>query len=545
VKTSGLLDRLDNAVNPIVVKELRQAVKSRLVTSALLLFLLVEMIVLGSFLLARQLSSPDDIDAAGGQAMFLTLQGILVGTCMLVVPAYAGLRLGAERSDSNVDLLFISTLKPRTIIWGKFVAAAVLALLIFSACAPFMTFTYLLRGLDIPTILLVLAVDLLAVLGATMLTLFLASVSGNRALKALVGIVGLGALIYIFIGAMGFSAIMVEGFIRSDPEEFWSMMGALVTSILAVMGLLFVWAVALVSPPSANRALRVRLYEVFLWALLGGVLGTVAWVFKVPPLIYVWMGSMLFLFCLQVVISINEREQWGPRVTRTIPRRGPRRLLAFLFYSGAAGGVIFGMVMIGLTLLGGYLALVLGEGRWTIGLIGDPPRATTVMGIIGLYTYCFALSAVLLRNVLFGQRLKGPFTWVLGIILVSLASAAPYAGMLLFANRPSEFEYNHPWVVLPNPIVSAYQASFPPAAAAWRDFDMVCLGFTLCWACGITLLLLPWYLRQARAFRPPARPPSPSAHRAPMTTAALPVEPVANGAPADAVTARPPSGAPG
>jgi ABC-type transport system involved in multi-copper enzyme maturation permease subunit len=221
VKTH-VIDRLDDAVNPIVVKELRQAVRSRLVTSALLLVLLIEMIVLGTFLLTRQMQATDDLDGRGGQAMFITLQGILLGTCMLLIPAYAGIRLGMERSDSNVDLLFISTLKPRTIIWGKFVAAAVLALLIFSACAPFMTFTYLLRGLDMPTILLVLGIDLLAVLGSTMLTLFLASISGNRALKGLVGLVGMWALGTIFFGAMGFSAMMIEegAIVRARPEEF-------------------------------------------------------------------------------------------------------------------------------------------------------------------------------------------------------------------------------------------------------------------------------------------------------------------------------------
>src|SRR5205823_4778714 len=80
------------------------------------------------------------------------LQGILLFTCLLFIPAYTGIRLAAERSDINVDLLFISTLRPRAIVRGKFVAALVLAVLIFSACTPFMTFSYLLRGLDVPSV---------------------------------------------------------------------------------------------------------------------------------------------------------------------------------------------------------------------------------------------------------------------------------------------------------------------------------------------------------------------------------------------------------
>ena len=55
MSVSGLLARVDDWINPIVVKELRQAVKSRLVTSVLLLFLgsqlaIVAVFVAGLFL---------------------------------------------------------------------------------------------------------------------------------------------------------------------------------------------------------------------------------------------------------------------------------------------------------------------------------------------------------------------------------------------------------------------------------------------------------------------------------------------------------------
>jgi ABC-type transport system involved in multi-copper enzyme maturation permease subunit len=501
VTTLTTIDRLDNAINPIVVKELRQAVKSRLVTSALLLFLLVNVVALGGFLLLSEVRG-DEADAQGGQAMFLVLQGILLGTCMVLIPAYAGIRLSAERSDVNVDLLFISALKPRSIIWGKFVAAAALALLIFSACAPFMTFTYLLRGLDMPTILLVLGTDLLAVLAATMLALFLASLASNRGLKGLLGLGGFVTFVYIFIGAMVFSTTLVEGFVGPRAEEFWAGVGAVVASVVAAMGLLFVWAVALISPPSANRALRVRLYKLFLWLALAAVLGGIAYAYHTPELVYVWMGLMTFLFCLQVAVGINERESWGPRVARTIPQSRLPRVLAFFFYSGAAGGVLFGMVMLGLTLNGGYLALTVWHDHWGPYRTGDVAKATTVMGLIGLYTYCFGMSAVLLRRVLFGEKLKGPFTWVIAVILVALAGALPYAGMLLFADHPNEFEYQHPWVILSNPFISVFQAANPSGSANWRDFDQTCLAFTLCWAGVTTLLALPWYLGQVRRFRP-------------------------------------------
>src|SRR5207249_2560486 len=151
-------------------------------------------------------------------------QGILLGTCMLLIPAYTGVRLSTERSDTNVDLLFISTLRPRAIIAGKFFAAIVLILLIFSACTPFMTFTYLMRGLDIPTILLVLAIDLLVVLAGTQLALFFGTITTNRPLKGLLGLLGLLGLILLFgVTMVGTLELIERGSIRY--LTFWTMVG--------------------------------------------------------------------------------------------------------------------------------------------------------------------------------------------------------------------------------------------------------------------------------------------------------------------------------
>ena len=53
-----VLDRLDDWINPIVVKELRQAVKSRLVIVILMVFLLLMLLVMGGSLMFQ--------DAVGG-----------------------------------------------------------------------------------------------------------------------------------------------------------------------------------------------------------------------------------------------------------------------------------------------------------------------------------------------------------------------------------------------------------------------------------------------------------------------------------------------
>src|SRR5262245_33490729 len=119
---AGMLDRLDDWINPIVIKELRQAVKNRMVMILLLVFLGLQLAIVTIALLAGSSGTPTE-DWNAGRDVFFSLQVLLVITLVLLVPAYACVRLAAERSDQNVDLLFISTLKPYSIIAGKFFAA--------------------------------------------------------------------------------------------------------------------------------------------------------------------------------------------------------------------------------------------------------------------------------------------------------------------------------------------------------------------------------------------------------------------------------------
>src|SRR5688572_32707088 len=98
----AIIDRLDDKLNPIVVKELRQAVKSRMVVGILVLFLGLQLFLLGFFLLIREVrGETSTIDWSAGYDVFRIQQGILLVTIMILVPAYACIRLANERTDHN------------------------------------------------------------------------------------------------------------------------------------------------------------------------------------------------------------------------------------------------------------------------------------------------------------------------------------------------------------------------------------------------------------------------------------------------------------
>jgi hypothetical protein len=186
----------------------------------------------------RELGRGGEVDLRAGRDMFTFVQGILLGTCMVLIPALTGVRLAVERSDVNVDLLFISSLTPRAVVAGKLVAAGALALLIFSACAPFMTFAYVMRGLDVPTILVVLTADYLAVMASTALAVFLASVPANRGLRIFLGVAGFMAMCYMGAALLaGSSAFLRYGAGFDTAEwEFWAGFAGVATLVVGAIG---------------------------------------------------------------------------------------------------------------------------------------------------------------------------------------------------------------------------------------------------------------------------------------------------------------------
>src|SRR6266496_2721146 len=239
MKSAGFLEKIDDAINPIVVKELRQAVHSRFVVAVVLMFLIIQILFLGIYLTAAGIGGRlESIDFQAGRTVFTVLQAILLGTCMLFLPAYTGARLAAERSEVNTDLLFITTLQPRKIISGKLASAAILAILIFSACAPFMAFTYFLRGIDLVSIFFVVAMDFFVVLGSVHLMVFLAVIPANRVLKAFLGVIGFAALLLIFgMALQGTILLALEGIAAMiENREFWAICGSIFVGYVGMCG---------------------------------------------------------------------------------------------------------------------------------------------------------------------------------------------------------------------------------------------------------------------------------------------------------------------
>lgn len=479
--------RLADLINPIAVKEMRQAVKSKLVAWVLMLFLLIQLVVIAVVLVFSE--EFDNFNA--GPGVFMTILGVLLGTCLLFLPAITALRLASERSDSNIDLLFITALRPRHIMWGKFVAATILTLLFFSACLPFMTLTYLFRGLDLPSMFVLLVLDFLVVMLCIQGAILLAACPGKLIARGIRFLFGLGLLMGAFGVTISISASMLMGGVGSSlgSWNFWGPALTIVAFMLLATGLFYVFSVALISPVSANRMLGVRLFTVFLWLAIAGIIAF--WMQAASSagfreeIIYSWsicsvIGASALLF-----ISICERQEWGARVRRTIPKNIFLRLPAFLLYTGAAGGVLLSALIMVVSILAGILGVKHFAAR------KPNPELIRMLTYGVLYVVSYALTSLLIKRLFFKRVAFFGLPILIALLLLIAGTVIPVV-VAFFLKKDTWYDTSDIWFIC-NPFVM-----FMEHRKLWYEAML----FSGIWCFVVTLVMLPWFVRQFRNFKP-------------------------------------------
>ncbi len=489
---ADVLENVSNTLNPIVIKELRQASQGKFLAVVLLIFLGIQLLTVGLFLTNESVSWSFD----AGRNIFKTLASMLLVICLILVPGYTGLRLAIERSDANVDLLFITTLRPRSIIWGKFFAALVFTALLYSVCMPFITLTYLLRGIDLPSIFVLLALNFIVVAVAIQCTILLGCLPANRVFKIILGL-GWFFLIIAFIPWYIALTTIIPGVNLLDRGVgsqigSWKFLavalGVLITGA-ACIGLLAKLATALISPLSANRALPVRIYVTAVWIVTG--IGATIWSVAagVAAPIEICASVHVLLQCIGLFIAVSERESLGHRVRQSIPRRRWLRPFAFLFYSGAGGGVAWSSLMMISTLL--FVAILSGvfPNMWGG---NEFEEFMTCMVALGMFALSYTLAASLIRRRVLANRVAGCHTWLIALVLIGFATSIIPLILFLLSGT-----WDKGWLV-GSPIG-------PLVFSVNGDSELLSGSAQLAGACAVFIgaLNLPWFINQIINFHPP------------------------------------------
>jgi len=481
-------------LNPVLVKELRQAVRSRFVAAALLLFLLVQVGGTGIMLVVRNLAGIENYSALfeAGRMMFHMLFAVLTAACLLFIPAYTGVRLAAERRQDNLDLLYITAIRPPAVIRGKQFAGAVIALLLFGASAPFMSFTYLLRGIDLPSIFVALAAGFLVIQVMILAAIFVVCIPASRVFKSLLGVAMLISIFWAITLLNVWAAHVVETGVGSTLRsgDFWKAAASSLGLGGTAAGFLYVLSVAAISPSSANRALPVRAYATGAWLCWGVVAGILSARQGDLDVMGGWLVFGLVLAGAGLFIGVGENETISARVRRAIPRRAIWRAPAFVFWSGPAGGVVWAALLAASTI--GFYHLWGSSLRARTGYGSSQPDET-VMIVVALFLHLFgyAMTAVFLWRWLLKNRLPPSSRGVTAMLLVAAGAILPVALALAF----NKFSITSPsldrWYYLGN-VAAVFEKSC-------RGKHIIAAGVL---AVVMTGLNLPWFGRQIRAFKP-------------------------------------------
>jgi hypothetical protein len=241
----SFLESASDKLNPILLKELRQAVRNNLVVGILMLFLGVHLIIVGSALL----QSGDSIDITLGRNVFLGSLAILQITCLGFVPFYACIRLSMERNSPDYELMYVTTLSSEAVIRGKLLSAMALTTLIFSACMPFITLTYTLRGIDLPTIFFTLAATFCLCLLANMAGIFVGSFRASLLVRGFLGAGLLLALLIMFIVAIPMITVSIGhgAGVNWSSGSFWAALITLLFVEFIIVQILYYCSVGIVS----------------------------------------------------------------------------------------------------------------------------------------------------------------------------------------------------------------------------------------------------------------------------------------------------------
>ncbi|MCC5844121.1 MAG: hypothetical protein JJU05_07710 [Verrucomicrobia bacterium] len=184
---------LSDRIHPMVIKELRQGLKSRgfaVSLQGLQLLLLLSMLIY-----AMNLPHPSNPGGGDPESANTFYWGFIALVLLGVFPVRASVAVSSERSEDNLDLLQLTHMRSTGILTGKWLSLALQTLLIVSTLLPYLVARYFFGNLnlafDLQLLLMITVVSLALSAGAAGLSAIPGKWSRHLIQWPLAGILGL------------------------------------------------------------------------------------------------------------------------------------------------------------------------------------------------------------------------------------------------------------------------------------------------------------------------------------------------------------------
>lgn len=417
---------LNDHINPIVVRELRQAVRGRFITIGLMLFLMV-------MLTAEAVTMSDNIS---GKELAEIVLSILAVVCLILIPILFGVRSALERERENMDLLFVSTLSPRRIVTGKLVSSAMVSLLFICAATPFLTLTYFLRGVDVLSILMLIGLLFWLTVFVLQAAIFVGSMPTPLFMKLLLGV---GFVFWTF-AICGISFALFSEVLNSGWHSFYQGRGGngLLIGLLIGSGLcvgLFLINTSFFKSPYHNPTFAPRLYF-----LLLSLVFLAAGAFKLRPNDFEPVVFLVLLIGLGgFAVGMCESEDHHRRLLSNLPQSTLKRLLLFPFYGGPMPALVWSWLVCGTAIVA---VVAHNNFRWNDSFF------ETALGSVWYFQF-YGLLAFGLRRRLFGNSFSQRWNWLFAMVLCGFGMFLPWTLGVMFSSGNDLLEHSLVFVLNP------------------------------------------------------------------------------------------------
>ena len=377
--------------NPVMTKELRQAVKGTFAVfgvNILLIALLICTLVVFSNYTDESMRSRNE---AIGKEFFGAVLVILAVIIWGIMPLNHYFRTSIEKNPDEPDLMYITKMTPAQIVLGKYFTALFQVLLYLGICLPFLALPYLFEGIDIFTMLRAVVQVAVAAVLFFQVSLLLASLPKRKFLLWILAAVFSGMVFGMIIFM---TEEMLPGVFRyygsKRPDPLWNKYTLIVISLASFF--LYILNHAFMKPDTANRALWPRLAFTVLIILSLIVFTCIAVHYMQDDYLAAWFMFALPACIVCLLFSISERDRISSRITKTIPKN-PLKWLAFPFYSGSASGILWSVGLTTLCSLAGiavyiYVLDYYGVNKYSRGT--DILKSSIYCGL-GTCGYCLAV----------------------------------------------------------------------------------------------------------------------------------------------------------
>jgi hypothetical protein len=414
---AALSARLGERLNPVLIKDVRAALRGRVFAVGFLVVLLLGLL---ASTIALIVGAAFDQGLSGTGYLAGVMAAFTLGSHGFV-PFSAMASMGAEHDEGALEQLQLSGLSAGRIVAGKLAAAAAQAALICAAFLPFLAFATLLPGVDPLGFAQTLCGSFVIALTLSSVGILFGAVLKQRWTRV-IGFVLLALILLVATEILGGLALAVArgaGMGIGATESLLLTLGA----CLVVGGLCCVGAALRLSHAEENRSSGLRIVSSLALAL--ACLAAV-WADN-PGGLMAWLITALVSGTPAMLLGVTEPARLPRAVLTRAVRRGPWGALLAPWLPGGGRAVLYVLL---------HLAAVAVVGVVAAARLGSP-HAWLAAGAVALFELYLA-SALLLPSGALARWLHVPGMQLLArlaiLLLPLVATLVPAFGRFL---RPS------------------------------------------------------------------------------------------------------------